>query len=106
MAPAAIQMGRCAAANVAAHIAGRPPKPFRYRDAGALATIGRSAAVAELGRLRLSGLVAWMLWVVVHVSFLIGFRNRFVVLFEWAWAWITYQRSARVILGDEREPRG
>ncbi|HVG93141.1 MAG TPA: NAD(P)/FAD-dependent oxidoreductase, partial [Planctomycetota bacterium] len=69
----------------------------RYRDRGALATIGRSRAVAEIGRFRSTGRFAWLLWVVVHVTFLIGFRNRFAVLFEWAWAYLTGQRSARII---------
>ena len=99
MAPAAIQMGRHAARNVMRAVRGEPLEPFRYRDKGSLATIGRSSAVAQLGRLRLSGFVAWVAWLAVHIFFLIGFRNRFIVMFEWAWAWFTYQRSARVIWG-------
>jgi len=103
VAPAAIQMGHHAARSVLRMLAGRQPMPFRYRDKGSLATIGRSAAVAHVGRLRVSGLIAWLMWLFVHVFFLIGFRNRFVVLFEWAWAYLTYQRSARVILDEEDE---
>jgi NADH dehydrogenase len=98
MAPGAIQEGRHAAANVLATIAGRPRRAFRYHDRGLLATIGRSAAVAEVFGLKLSGFLAWVVWLFVHVLWLIGFRNRVVVMFEWAWAYLTYQRSARVIL--------
>jgi NADH dehydrogenase len=96
VAPAAIQMGRHAARCIAADLAGRPRPRFRYVDKGSLATIGHAAAVAHFGRLRFGGLVAWLLWVFVHVWFLIGFRARLVVLFEWAWAWLTWQRVARV----------
>ena len=69
-------------------------------DKGSLATIGRSAGVAEFGRFKFSGMLAWVAWLFIHIFFLIGFRNRFVVLFEWAWAYFTYQRSARIILED------
>jgi NADH:ubiquinone reductase (H+-translocating) len=102
VAPAAMQMGRHAARNVARLAHGERPRPFRYVDKGSLATIGRRAAVADLGRVRLSGLPAWLAWLGIHIFFLIGFRNRFVVMFEWAWAYLTYQRSARIIL----EPPG
>jgi NADH dehydrogenase len=98
MSPGAMQMGRHAARNVVRATRGEAPLPFVYRDKGSLATIGRSAAVAELGKLRFSGFLAWVLWVFVHVFYLIGFRNRFVVLFEWAWLYLTRQRGARVIL--------
>jgi NADH dehydrogenase len=84
IAPAALQSGRQAAANIANRIEGRPTAPFRYRDKGTLATIGRSAAVADLGRLRFSGYFAWVFWWLVHVFFLIGFHNRFLVMFSWA----------------------
>jgi NADH dehydrogenase len=100
VAPAAMQAGRHAAENVLRRIAGAPTHPFRYVDKGSLATIGRAAAVAELAGLRLSGLVAWLAWLVIHVFFLIGFRNRILVLFEWAWAYVTHQRNARLITGD------
>jgi NADH:ubiquinone reductase (H+-translocating) len=99
VAPAAIQMGAHAARNVARAVRGEPLVPFRYRDKGSLATIGRRSGVALLGRWRLSGAPAWLAWLGVHIFFLIGFRNRFVVLFTWAWAYLTYDRSARLILG-------
>jgi len=105
VAPAAIQMGAHAAGNVLRALRGEGLAPFRYRDKGQLATIGRRRAVAVIGALRLSGLVAWLAWLGVHVFFLIGFRNRFVVLFTWAWAYLTYDRSARLILGRERPTR-
>ena len=102
VAPAAIQMGEHAAGNVLRSLRGEPLQPFRYRDKGSLATIGRRRGVAVRGRLRLSGLVAWLAWLGVHVFFLIGFRNRLVVLLTWAWAYLTYERSARLILGYGR----
>jgi NADH dehydrogenase len=100
VAPAAKQMGRHAAKAIAAALAGRDVAPFAYRDYGNLATIGRSAAVADFGRLRLSGLPAWLLWSIVHVGFLIGFRNRFTVMLDWAWSYVTYGRGARLITGS------
>jgi NADH dehydrogenase len=103
MAPAAIQMGRLAAVNVSLRLAGRPTMAFRYRDKGQLATLGRSAAVAQIGRLRLTGWIGWLVWATVHIAWLIGFRNRFVVLFEWAWLYFTQQRSARVIVETGRD---
>jgi NADH dehydrogenase len=98
VAPAAMQMGRHAALSIRQTIAGEPRSPFRYVDKGSLATIGRSSGVALFGRLKLSGFVAWAAWLGIHIFFLIGFRNRFVVLFTWAWAYLTYERSARLIL--------
>ena len=98
--PVAIQQGRHAARNILRSIAGLPKESFHYWDKGNLATIGRAQAVADLGRLRVSGILAWLAWLFVHVFFLIGFRNRFVVIFEWAWAYMTYQRGARLITGD------
>jgi NADH dehydrogenase len=107
-APAAIQGGWHAAASIRRALRGRPAEPFRYRDRGSMATLGRKAAVAVIGRLRLSGLAAWLSWLFVHIFFLIGFRNRFVVMFEWAWSYFTYQRSARLILHEAatEEPPG
>lgn len=99
IAPVAIQQGRAAAKNIRRDLAGRPRRPFHYRDKGTMAVIGRSAAVAEIGGWRLSGFPAWLVWCFVHILYLIGFRNRFVVLFEWAWAYATYQRGARLITG-------
>ena len=99
VAPAANQMGRHAAATILRMIEGRPRLAFRYVDKGSLATIGRRAAVADLRGRHLSGLVAWLAWIGIHVFFLIGFRNRVVVMFEWALAYLTYARSARIVLG-------
>ena len=104
VAPVAIQQGRAAAANAWRRLAGEATRPFRYRDRGSMATVGRAAAVAVIGPLRLSGLTAWLAWLVVHIAFLIGFRNRFLVLFEWAWAYSTWQRGARLITGCWRGP--
>jgi NADH dehydrogenase len=102
VAPAAMQMGRHAARNILRSLDGQPLLPFRYVDKGSLATIGRRSGVALLGKLRLWGFPAWAAWLAIHIFFLIGFRNRFVVLFTWAWAYFTYQRSARLIVGRER----
>lgn len=100
VAPVAKQQGEYVARVIAARLRGEtPPPPFRYRNLGNLATIGRRAAVADFGWIRLSGRLAWVLWGVVHILFLIGFRNRIAVLLEWLWAYVTYQRSARLITG-------
>ena len=103
--PAAKQMGRHAAANIVRRIAGEPTLPFRYRDYGTLATIGRNAAVVDLvspfGEIKFSGLPAWLFWLFAHIYFLIGFRNRFVVLVDWASAYWSKQRYARVVTGIE-----
>jgi NADH:ubiquinone reductase (H+-translocating) len=104
LAPVAIQQGRHAADNVLRRLQGRPTRPFRYRDRGSMATIGRAAAVATVGGIELSGLVAWLAWLLVHIMFLIGFRNRFLVLFEWAWAYVSWQRGARLITRPWRAP--
>lgn len=107
VAPAAIQEGRYAARvikrEVARRDAARPGgrKPFHYRDKGSLATIGRAAAVADFGRIKLSGFIAWLTWWAVHIFFLIGFRSRVLVMFGWAWSYFTFQRGARLITGDE-----
>lgn len=103
VAPAAKQMGRHIAAMIRARLAGKATAAFRYRDFGNLATIGRMAAVVHLGRLKLSGLLAWWFWLAAHVFFLIGFRNRLVVLLNWAWAYWSYQRGARIIFGTAEE---
>ena len=104
VAPAAIQEGSHAARNIARILRGKPTLPFRYHDKGSLATIGRASAVADFGRLRLSGPIAWLAWLLVHIFFLIGFRNRLRVLFEWVWAYWTYDRGARLITGGSEEP--
>ncbi|SPH17516.1 NADH dehydrogenase [Defluviimonas aquaemixtae] len=102
VAPAAKQMGQHAARAVVAMIAGRKYPPFVYRNYGNLATIGRKAAVADFGRLRLAGFAAWLVWGFVHVGFLIGFRNRISVMLDWAWSYFTFGRGARLITGDDR----
>jgi NADH dehydrogenase len=95
--PVAMQQGRHAARNVLAMIQGRKPQRFRYRDKGNIATIGRNKAVADLRFVHLSGLPAWLAWLFVHIVFLVGFRNRLLVLFQWAWAYFTFDKGARLI---------
>jgi NADH dehydrogenase len=99
LAPAAIQGGRYAARAIEQRLRGRTPPPFRYLDKGNLATIGRAAAVAQIGRIHGTGLFAWLLWLFVHVLTLIGFRNRFLVLLEWAAVYLRNERGARLITG-------
>ncbi|NKJ23173.1 NAD(P)/FAD-dependent oxidoreductase [Dyella sp. SG609] len=107
IAPAAKQMGRYVADAILARLGGRAaPAPFRYRDDGTLATIGRLSAVAQFGRVKLSGVLAWWVWLVAHVYFLIGFRNRLVVLLDWAWSYWTYQRHARIVTGSDTRRSG
>ena len=101
VAQVALQQGHHVAQNIQSSAAGEPMKEFRYHDKGSMATIGRSRAVAEIGHVRLTGFVAWCAWLFVHVMALVGFRNRLAVLFEWAWAYVTYQRSARIILAEK-----
>ena len=104
LAPAAKQAGNHVAAVIGARMAGTPPPmPFRYRDYGNLTTIGRKAAVVDFGRIRLSGFVAWLLWSVAHIYFLIGLRNRIVVALTWLWSYVTFKRGARLITGVERD---
>lgn len=102
VAPAAKQMGAHVARVIRTRIAGRAAPAFRYRDYGNLATIGRMAAVVDLRGLRFSGAPAWLFWLVAHIFFLIGFRNRLVVMAEWIWSYFTYQRHARIII--DRDP--
>ena len=100
VAPAAIQMGKFVAATVLRDLKGEPRRKFVYLDKGSLATIGRSKAVGMVRKLHFSGRPAWLAWLLVHVFFLIGFRNRFFVLLEWAWSYFSFQRNARLITGD------
>ena len=104
VAPAAIQAGRLAAHNLAARAAGRPTRAFRYRDKGSLATIGSAKAVGKLGRLEVTGFVAWWIWWIVHIAYLIGFRNRLSVMIGWAWQYFAFSRGARLITGRTWEP--
>ena len=100
VAPAAIQMGRHAARNILRAIAGQPEEAFRYWDKGSFATIGRGKAVGELaGGVKLSGFLAWLAWLAIHIFFLIGFRNRVLVIFQWAYSYVTFRRGARLITG-------
>jgi len=99
-APAAKQMGAHVASMIRARLSNKAASDFKYRDYGNLATIGRMAAVVDLGKLKFSGLFAWWFWLVAHLFFLIGFRNRIVVLMDWAWSYWTYQRNARIIGGN------
>ena len=103
LAPAAMQEGRHAARAIRRRLAGRPTRPFRYVDKGTLATIGRSAAVADIRGWKISGFPAWAAWLGIHIFFLIGFRNRLLVLIQWAWAYVTWQRGARLITSGTRE---
>ena len=102
VAPAAVQMGEFAAATIANDLDDRPRGKFHYVNKGNLATIGRSAAIADLNGFKLSGLTAWFTWLLVHVLFLIGFRSRVSVVWEWFWSYITFQRGARLITGISR----
>ncbi len=102
LAPTAKQMGAHVARVIRARLRHRAPRPFRYRDYGTLATIGRNAAVVDLHGLKLTGLAAWWFWLVAHLFFLIGFRNRLIVMIDWAWSYLTWQRNARLIVGGGR----
>lgn len=104
--PAAKQMGRCAARNILRRLKGDTTKPFRYINYGDLATIGRNAAIADvefpiIGKTRFSGFTAWLFWLFIHVFFLIGFRNRLVVMFDWALSYFTFDRHARIVVGKD-----
>src|SRR5580700_7639936 len=108
VAPVAIQEGRYVAKLIRREIRGdkeaAPRAPFHYFDKGSLATIGRSAAIAQFGRIHISGFIAWLSWLFVHILFLIGFRNRVLVFIQWAWSYFTYERSARLITGSTSLP--
>ncbi|HEV8190815.1 MAG TPA: hypothetical protein VGP82_04935, partial [Ktedonobacterales bacterium] len=98
IAPVAMQEGRYLGHLLSARLGGKSEeRPFRYWDKGSLATVGRAYAVADLGRIQLSGLIGWFVWTVVHIFYLIGFRNRLIVMLQWAWIYLTFQRGARLI---------
>lgn len=105
VAQGAMQGGRFVARTIEADLTGRERGVFRYRDKGSLATIGRAAAVADFGRFRAAGFLAWAIWVFVHILYLIGFRNRILVMMQWGWAYLTWQRGIRLITGRERKSR-
>lgn len=100
VAPVAIQMGQSVARNIKRQLRGRPLEPFRYRDQGTLATIGRNAAVANVFGVQASGFIAWVMWLGIHIIQLIGFRNKLFVLINWAWDYFFYERAARLITRD------
>jgi NADH dehydrogenase len=104
VAPGAMQEGRYVARAIARDLEGQPRENFHYIDKGSLATIGRAAAVAQFGKLHISGYLAWLSWLFIHIFFLIGFRNRLIVLIQWAWSYLTYERGARLITGDTSLP--
>ena len=104
VAPVALQEGRAVSKNIARDLENTARKNFHYVDKGSLATIGRASAVAQIRGLHISGYFAWLAWLFVHVFFLIGFRNRLIVLIQWAWSYITYERGARLITGDTKLP--
>ncbi len=105
VAPAAVQEAKHTAKNIVRSIGGEARLPFRYQDKGSLATVGRTAAVADFGKLKLSGPLAWLAWLALHLMFLVGFRNRIIVLFQWLWSFISYDRGARLITGPlKRSP--
>jgi NADH dehydrogenase len=97
--PVAMQQGRAVARSIRRAIAGKDAVAFHYVDKGSMATIGRSRAIALVGRMHLSGGIAWLAWLFVHIWYLIGFRNRLVVMINWAWSYVTYRRGARLITG-------
>ena len=102
----AMQGGASVAANIRRTLAGRERRPFRYRNKGDMATIGRHSAVADLGFIHVSGWFAWLLWLFIHIMYLAGFRNRMVVFLEWGWEYLTYQKGVRLILGRGGDRRG
>jgi NADH dehydrogenase len=104
VAPAAIQQGKATARNIARDLQGEARKNFQYVNKGSLATIGRAAAIAQFGKIHISGFMAWLSWLFVHIFFLIGFRNRVLVLIQWAWSYFTYERGAQLITGDQTLP--
>jgi NADH dehydrogenase len=99
VAPVAKQQGKYVAKLLRARLAGKTLPPFRYRDYGSLATIGRKSAVVQIGRFKMKGFLAWVLWSVAHIYFLIGFRNRLAVALHWLWNYVTFQRGTRLITG-------
>ena len=102
VAPVAMQQGKWVAHQIKADLAGKAREPFHYFDKGSLATIGRAAAIAQFGKVHISGFIAWLTWLFVHIMFLIGFRNRIVVILQWAWSYLTYERAAWLITGATR----
>jgi NADH dehydrogenase len=103
VAPVAMQQGRFVADQIGRSLHGQAREAFHYFDKGSMATIGRAAAITQVGKLKLRGFIAWLAWLFIHIMYLIGFRNRIAVIFDWAWAYLTFQRGARLIVGPGRE---
>ncbi len=101
LAPVAMQEGLCAAKNILSDLNSKPRKNFQYVDKGQMATIGRKKAIAQMGSIKLTGFIAWLAWLLIHIYFLIGFKNRLMVLFQWTWSYLTFKRGARLILYKE-----
>ena len=101
VAQVAIQEGRFLASTIRGDVAGKPRGKFRYKDKGQMATIGRSSAIVEIGSFHLTGFVAWLTWLAVHIYFLTGFKNRLIVVTQWAWSYMTFRRGARLIVNKE-----
>jgi len=104
LAPVAIQEGKYVGKTILRDLDGTARKDFHYWDKGTLATIGRAAAVADFGKIHISGFLAWLSWLFIHIFFLIGFRNRLLVFIQWAWSYFTYERGARLITGNTSLP--
>ena len=104
MAPVAIQQGRYVGRLIARELRGKPRRPFAYTDRGKLATIGRSKAVGVVGRVEFAGGLAWVVWLVVHIYYLVGFKNRLLVVIQWAWSYLRFRRGARLIVDREWRP--
>jgi NADH dehydrogenase len=104
VAPVAIQQGNWVADTIIRALKNQPRTKFHYLDKGSLATIGRAAAVAQFGKYGISGYFAWLAWLFIHILFLIGFRNRLIVMIQWAWSYLTYERGARLITGSDQLP--
>jgi len=100
-APVAMQQGHYLARLIRRELAGKPREPFRFADKGQMATIGRSRAIVEIGGLKLAGFPAWLLWLVVHIYYLTGFKNRLLVVLQWAWSYLSFRRGARLIVNKE-----
>ena len=100
-APVAVQQGRHIARNILREVRGRPREPFKFFDKGQMATIGRSRAIVEIGRFKIAGFLAWLLWLVIHIYYLTGFRNRLLVVLQWAWSFLTFRRGARLIVSKQ-----
>ena len=105
LAPVAIQQGKHVARVILDTLKGRPRKPFKYFDKGVMATVGRASGIAQTGKLKLWGFIGWLAWLFIHILYLIGFRNRLLVLIQWTWAWLTFGRSARLITGTSPPPK-